>query len=203
MTRLSLSNILWLMAHSIIIVQSQRGMPGMGGGMPGMGGGMPGMGGGMPGMGGGKPVLGVGMAAMEGEMPGKGGGREIPKNMVVARLQQEREQEFAKMMTHARARARITISTSSQDEIFNEQAYFAISHLASFKWGWLTEIPSDGKGQGCSPLTMKHKEGKLVALMKRGGCFFVDQATNGGTKMSVIYDYKEEKLIPSMSGFRK
>ena len=88
-------------------------------------------------------------------------------------------------------------------EIFNEQAYFAISHLASFKWGWLTEIPSDGKGQGCSPLTMKHKEGKLVALMKRGGCFFVDQATNGGTKMSVIYDYKEEKLIPSMSGFRK
>ena len=189
MSRLSFSNILWLVAHNIIIVESQQGMPGMGGVMPGMGGGMTGMGGGMPGMGGGMPGMGGGM-------PGMGGGGKQP---TAAQIQQMKEQQ-EKMKQGS---ARILLSTFSQDGIMEEQVMFATGHVASPQWGWLTEIPSDGKGHGCSPLTTKHKEGQLIALIKRGGCSFADKATNGGTKMSIIYDNKDGKQLVLMSGFGK
>ena len=98
--------------------------------------------------------------------------------------------------------ARLRLSTPSQYRIVEGRVDFAKDHVASDQWGWLTEIPSDDKGAGCSPLTTKHKEGQLIALIKRGGCDFIEKATNGGTKMSIIYNNKEEELI-TMSGFGK
>ena len=189
------------MANNIIIAQSQRGMPGMGAGMPGMGGAMPGMGGGMPGMGGGMPGMGGvmpgvggGMPGMGGGMPGMGGG--IPDRMNYMQLMQAEKEKILKQIS-----ARILLSTFSQEGIMEERVTFAVRHVASSQWGWLIEIPSDSKGPGCSPLTTKHTEGKLIALIKRGGCSFADKATNGGTKMSIIYDNKDDKQLSVMSGF--
>ena len=176
MIQLSFSNVLLSIIHDIIIVQSQRGVPGVGEGMlgvregmlgvrEGMLGleeGMPGMGEGMPGMGEGMPGMGEGMPGMGESMPGMG--------------------NVQKQLERAEAAARLILSTSSLDEILEGSVYFASDHFASPQWGWLTEIPSDDKGPGCSPLTRQHKEGQLIALIKRGGCNFIEKATNGGTK---------------------
>ena len=97
----------------------------------------------------------------------------------------------------------VRLSTFSQYRILEGRVDFAKDHVASDQWGWLTEIPSDAKGAGCSPLTTKHKEGQLIALIKRGGCDYVDKATNGGTKMSIIYNNKEEERLTTMGEFGK
>ena len=99
--------------------------------------------------------------------------------------------------------ARVRLSTPSQYRILETRVDFAKDHIASDQWGWLTEIPSDDKGAGCSPLTTKHKEGQLIALIKRGGCDYVDKATTGRTKMSIIYNNKEEERLTTMGGFGK
>ena len=99
--------------------------------------------------------------------------------------------------------ARLRLSSSSQYRILEGRVDFAEDHAASDQWGWLTEIPSDDKGAGCSPLITKHREGQLIALIKRGGCNFTEKATNGGTKMSIIYNNKEVEWLTTMAGFGK
>ena len=126
---MSSSNILWLMAYNIIIVQSQRSMPGMGGGMPGMEGGMPGMGGDMPGMGGGMPRMGGGMLGMG------GGGQQLTAAQLQQLLQRKAQQELREKMIKAAA-ARMLLSTSSHDGIMEDQVSFAIGDVATNRWGW-------------------------------------------------------------------
>ena len=43
------------------------------------------------------------------------------------------------------AAARMLLSTSSQDGIMEDQVSFAIGHVATNRWGWLTEVPSGDK----------------------------------------------------------
>ena len=43
------------------------------------------------------------------------------------------------------------------------------------------------------PLTTKHKEGQLIALIKRGLCPFIAKAMNGGAEISIIYNNREEE----------
>ena len=163
-----------------------------------MGGGVPEMGRAMPGMEGGMPEMGRGMTEVAGDIPDVGGGGKDPTADKITQMQQQEKERGEKFNLAA---ARIILSTYSQDGMLKGYVYFANGHVAHYQWGWLIEIPSDGKGPGCSPLTTKHKEGQLIALIKRGGCSFADKATNGGTKMSIIYNNKD-KLI-AMAGLGK
>ena len=224
MTRLGITKLVWLMVHTVIIVQGRQGrprmgrgmpgipgmgggisgmeggIPGMGGGIPGMGGGIPGMGGGIPGMGGGIPGMGGGIPGMGGGIPGMGGGISGMGGGIPG--QETTHTQIKQAKDKQNSAARLVLSTTSIDGNIEENVQFAIGQAASYQWGWLTEIPADDVGHGCSPLTEKHKEGKLIALIKRGGCDFSDKAINGGTKMSIIYDTEETGERPtSISGF--
>ena len=53
------------------------------------------------------------------------------------------------------ATAHLLLSTSLKVGIVEGHARFLDGHEESPHRGWLIEIPSDDKGQGCSPLTTK------------------------------------------------
>ena len=86
---------------------------------------------------------------------------------------------------------------SDEDEVVGEATgVYAQGRTASIEWGWLIELPPNA---GCQPHKQKHKQERIISLMKRGQCTFVEQARNSGTKVSVIYNYQKE--IFQMPGF--
>ena len=134
----------------------------------------------MPGIGGVMPGMAGGLHRMRGDI------REIHSN------HQTKDERLNNMAAY------IYVSTDSHDGIVEGRALFPADHKASYQWGWLIEIPALMVGAACSPLTTPHPKGKVITLIERGGCNFIDKALNGGTNMSIIYDTKPSGKLVSM-----
>ena len=134
----------------------------------------------MPGIGGVMPGMAGGLHRMRGDI------REIHSN------HQTKDERLNNMAAY------IYVSTDSHDGIVEGRALFPADHKASYQWGWLIEKPALMVGAACSPLTTPHPKGKVITLIERGGCNFIDKALNGGTNMSIIYDTKPSGKLVSM-----